>query len=115
MPRREKKTLVKTIPATKARVHFGEILKRVHSGRERFIVEKDGLAVAAILGREDYEEYRRLLALQELEELNKTVNREMQVKGITEEQSLADLETTKKQVFEEQYSHALKSGRRKAA
>ncbi len=115
MSEREKKTLVKTIPATEARVHFGEILKRVHSGRERFIVEKDGLAVAAILGREDYEEYRRLLALQELEELNKSVNRAMQIRGITEEQALSDLRVTQRQVFEDRYGHAIKSRRRKAA
>lgn len=65
MSEREKPT-VKVMPATEARIHFGEVLKRVHSGREHVIVEKDGLQVAAILSRADYEQYRRLLALQEL-------------------------------------------------
>ncbi len=109
----EKKTM-KTIPATQARIHFGEILRRVHSGGEQFIVEKDGLEVAAILGREDYEQYRRLLALQELEELNKRVNREIQSKGIHEDQALAELKTKKKQAFADQYGYAIKSRRRKS-
>jgi hypothetical protein len=40
MPESDKKTIVKTIAATKARTRFGDILKRVHGGREQFIVEK---------------------------------------------------------------------------
>ncbi len=114
MSERERKPVVKVMPATKARIHFGEVLKRVHSGREHIIVEKDGLEVAAILSRADYEHYRRLLALQQLE-LNRAVSLEMQAKGITEEQALADLKATKNQIFEEYYGHAIKSRRRKAA
>ncbi len=115
MSEREKKPMVRVMPATKARIHFGEVLKRVHSGREHVIVEKDGLEVAAILSRADYEQYRRLLALQQLEELNRAVSREMQAKGISEEQALADLKVTKNQIFEEYYGHSVKPRRRKAA
>ncbi len=114
MSERERKPMVKVMPATKARIHFGEVLRRVHSGREHVIVEKDGLEVAAILSRADYEQYRRLLAVQQLEELNRAVSREMQSKGITEEQALADLKATKNQIVEEHYGHAVKSRRRKA-
>jgi prevent-host-death family protein len=113
--RREKRPMVHTMPATQARVHFGEVLKRVHRGGEHVIVEKDGLEIAAILSRADYEDYRRMLALRQLEELNKAINREMQRKGITEEQALAELEKTQQAVFEEQYGRALKSRRHKAA
>lgn len=113
--RREKRPLIHTMPATQARVHFGEVLRRVHSRREHVIVEKDGLEIAAILSREDYEEYRRLLALRQLEELNKAVNRDVRRKGIGEKQALAELEKAQQQVFEEQYGPALKSRRRKIA
>lgn len=112
--RREKHPMIHTMPATQARVHFGEVLRRVHSGREHVIVEKDGLEIAAILSRADYEDYRRLLALRQLEDLNKALNREIQRKGITEEQALGELETTQQQVFEEHYGSA-KSRRRKIA
>ncbi len=113
MSEKENQTVVKIIPATEARVHFGEVLKRVYSGREQIIVEKDGLEVAAIVSRADYEQYRRLLALVRLEELNKAVNREVQVKGITEEQALADLKATKNRVFEEHYGRTAKPRRHK--
>ncbi len=103
MPVSAKKRVVKTIAATKARVRFGDILERVHSGREQFIVEKDGLEVAAILGRQDYEQYRRLLALHELEALNKAINHEMQSRGITEEQALSQLHDTSSQMVAERY------------
>ncbi len=114
MLEREKRTMIKTIPATEARIHFGEIIKRVYRGREQLIVEKDGLPVVVILSHTDYEEYRRLLALQQFEKLSKDVNREMRAKGITEEQALADLEKTQRKVFQEKYGPALRSHRRKA-
>jgi prevent-host-death family protein len=107
--------MINTMPATQARIHFGEVLKRVHSGREHVIVEKDGLEIAAILSRADYEEYRRLLGLRKLEELNKAINQEMQRKGISEQKALAELEKTQQEVFEQQYGRALKSRRHKAA
>ncbi len=115
MSERDKKTVVKTIAATQARVHFGEVLKRVYSGREHIIVEKDGMEVAAILSRADYEQYRRLLALVQLEELNKGINRELREKGISEEQALVDMKVTNNKVFQERYGRAAKPHRRKAA
>lgn len=112
--RRERQPMIHTMPATQARVHFGEVLRRVHRGREHVIVEKDGLEIAAILSRADYEEYRRLLALRQLEDLNKALGREIQRKGISEEQALTELEKTQQQVYKEHYGRA-KSRRRKTA
>ncbi len=103
MSEKETKPLVNTMPATQARLHFGEVIKRVYSGREHVVVEKDGLEVVAIISRADYEQYRRMLAVRQLDELNQAVNRELQARGITEEQALADLGQIKQQVFEEKY------------
>lgn len=44
-----------TIKASEARVHFGEMLKRVHSGEARLVVEKGGIPVAAIVSMYDLE------------------------------------------------------------
>lgn len=44
-----------TIKASEARVHFGEVLKRVHSGEARLVVEKGGIPVAAIVSLDDLE------------------------------------------------------------
>ncbi len=113
--RREKRPAVRTMPATQARVHFGEVLKRVHSGQERVRIEKDGLPVAWILGDAEMQRLDRLEALAEFQELSKAIGRELQAKEVTEEQGLAQLEETQRQVFEEQYGRKLETRRRKAS
>lgn len=45
---------MKTIPAVEARVHLGDIMKRVVRHREQFIVEKSGLPMVAIVHADDY-------------------------------------------------------------
>lgn len=47
--------MVVTLPATEARVHFGEMLRRVSEGGERVIVERGGTPRAVLLSIEDYE------------------------------------------------------------
>jgi len=110
----EKRTQPQTIPATEARIHFGELLKRVYKNGEHLTIEKDGLPVATLLSHTEYEQLRRSAALGELEALNRSVNREMQAHGITEEQALADFGKIKQQVFKEKYGRALKTRKRKA-
>ena len=52
---------VNTMTALDARVHFGELLDRVRYTAERFIVERKGTPVAAIVSIEDL---RRLEAIE---------------------------------------------------
>jgi prevent-host-death family protein len=115
MRQREKRPTIKRVPATEARIHFGEMLKRVYRDREHVVIEKDGLPVATLLSHSDYEEYRRLLALQQFENLNRELNREARALGLTEEQTLADLEVAKNRVFEEQYGRAVRNRKCKAS
>jgi prevent-host-death family protein len=111
----DRRTLIKTVPATQARIHFGEMLKRVYSGREHLIIEKDGLPVATLLSHADYEQYRRLLALQKLDALNRGVNQEIKKRGWTEEELFDSLDKAQQEVFEEKYGRALKARKQKAA
>ncbi len=69
-----KKPLITTLPATAVRIHFGDALKRVHTGDEQVIIEKGGLRVAALLSYADFEQYQKLLALYQLEQLNRNIN-----------------------------------------
>ncbi len=108
-----KKTSVRTIPATEARVHFGEVLKRVYRSAEHLIVEKDGLPVAVIMGHAEYENYRRLLALEQLGALNQRVNRGLRARGVTEADALAGHQQSKQEVYAEQYGRP-RPNRRKA-
>ena len=46
------------ISATEARVHFGELLRRVAKGREAVIVERDGKPQAVVLSLEECEQLK---------------------------------------------------------
>jgi prevent-host-death family protein len=109
------KSAVTTVPATEVRQHFGEMLRRVYRDKEQLVVEKDGLPIAAIVSHAEFEEYRRMKAVALLDKLGRSVGEEMKAKGLSEEQVLADLETTQKEVFAEKYGRTSKSRRRKLA
>ncbi len=115
MAEREKRAKLKTIPATQARIHFGELLKRVYKGGEHLTIEKDGLPIATLLSHAEYEQLRRSAALRELEELNRAANRAAQDQGLTEDEALVDLQRIKKEVYEERYGRARRHRRSKAA
>lgn len=60
----------KTIPAVEARVHLGKIMKQVFKKGARFIVEKSGIPMVAILNVDEYQQY-----FQEREERFKIIDR----------------------------------------
>jgi prevent-host-death family protein len=109
------KSTVTTVPATEVRQHFGEMLRRVHTGREQLVVEKDGLPIAAIMSHAEFEEYRRMKALVLLKELGRGLGQALEEQGISEEQVQADLETVKQEVYAKKYGRTAKTQRRKAA
>ena len=50
------------IPITKARSMIGQLVNRVHTEKDRFVLEKSGIPVAALI---DIDEYRQFLAFRE--------------------------------------------------
>ena|SRR5919109_337875 len=57
MAKRQMRTTVNRLPLTKARVNLGALIRRVHNNKEHFILEKDGIPVAALLDVDEYEDY----------------------------------------------------------
>lgn len=53
-------TMVNVIPLTKARINLGQVVRRVHVGKEYFILEKDGIPVAGIMNIDEFEDYLEL-------------------------------------------------------
>jgi len=49
--------IVSRIPITKARINLGQVARRAHVNREYFILEKDGIPVAAVLSADELEDY----------------------------------------------------------
>lgn len=54
------KIIVHHIPITKARINLGQVVRRAHTNREYFILEKDGIPVAGVLNVDDMEDYLEL-------------------------------------------------------
>jgi prevent-host-death family protein len=49
-------SLTTHLPATQVRHNLGSVLERVHAGKERIIVERGGLPVAALVDIDVYED-----------------------------------------------------------
>ena len=52
--------VIHRIPITKARVNLGSVVRRVHNNKEYFILEKDGIPVAGLMGADELEDYLEL-------------------------------------------------------
>lgn len=48
---------VERLPLTKARINLGAVVKRAHLGNEYFILEKDGIPIAGLMGIAEFEDY----------------------------------------------------------
>lgn len=96
------------IPATMAHRQFGDLLRRAFSGKEHFIVEKDGLPVVAILSVAEYEELmrereRQQERLERFRAAARALGESYDQQGLSEDDVLALLEQTREQVFREHY------------
>lgn len=52
--------MIHRIPITKARINLGQLVRRVHLGKEYFILEKGGIPVAGIIDVDELEDYLEL-------------------------------------------------------
>ena len=52
--------MVHRLPITKARINLGAVAKRAYLEGEYFILEKDGIPIAGIMGAEEMEDYLEL-------------------------------------------------------
>ncbi|TET48740.1 MAG: type II toxin-antitoxin system Phd/YefM family antitoxin [Actinomycetota bacterium] len=104
----ERRAIMQTIKASEARINFGKVLKRVYRSEERLIVEKGGLAVAAIISIDDLEKLSRLEKLEYFDKFSKAFGSEVERRHINEKQLKKDLEKTKEEVYRELYEKSSK-------
>jgi len=93
----------RTISATEMRRNFGAIVRRLRKRREHTIIQSSGEPVAVLLSMSEYERLRARERLAALDDLGRNLGREIEKRGLSEEELMADLEKTKHQVFEERY------------
>ena len=97
-----------TIPATTAHRQFGDLIRRTYSGKEHFIVEKDGLPVVVILSMSEYEQLvkehnEQEQRSQKFQRLARAIGEEVERRGLSEEEVMAQLDDTRHQVYEKHY------------
>jgi prevent-host-death family protein len=98
--------MTKVIGATEVRNNLGNLLNRVHRGKEQLVVEKLGIPVAVIISIRDYEHYHRLLAWEAHRQLGRRLGEAAIVQGLAEEELLAEMEEDRQAVYEELYGQA---------
>ncbi len=92
-----------SVGATEARSHFAEMLKRVHRSKEHLIIEKGGIAVAALIGMREYDDFLRWRAQQELRGLGQAMAEQATRAGLEEEDLAAALEADRRVVYDAHY------------
>lgn len=106
------KSMQVTIPATQVQRKFGDVVRRVYSGDEHFVVEKDGLPVMAIISMKEYEEFLKERdyheqdkreRLKKFQETARAIGEEIERIGLSEEEMLEQLEETRQRVYEKHY------------
>jgi prevent-host-death family protein len=91
------------ISATEARVHFGDLLRRVYRGQEPVVVEKDGIPVVVILSFHSYEQLLQEVKLARFERLSRTAGLEAERAGLTEAQLEQEMGSIRERLHQESY------------
>lgn len=115
-----RKSMQVVIPSTFVHRKFAELSRRVFSGREHFVVEKEGMPIMAIISIAEYEEFmkeqerkeqeerERDERLQRFERAARKFGTAVERSGLSEEQLLAELEEDKKTVHQRHYGNTSK-------
>ena len=93
----------RTITATEMRRNFSAVVRRLRKRREHTVIQSSSVPVAVLL---PIAEYERLMARERLaafDEFARKLGQEVEKRGLSEEEVLADLETTKREVAEARY------------
>ncbi len=95
-----------SIRSTDVQRNFGDVIRRVFSGKEHLIVERDGLPVVAIISAAEYEALmqerdQRAERLKRFEAAARAIGEQAERQGMTEEEFLASLEQARDDLFRE--------------
>ncbi len=92
------------VTTTEIRRNLSAIIRRLRKSRDHAIIQSSGAPVAVLLSMAEYERltaYGRRKAA--LHDFSRHFGQEVERLGLSEEEFMADLEKTKREVFAEQY------------
>jgi len=93
----------RVITATEIRRNFSAVIRRLRRRHEHAIIESSGDPIAVLLPVAEYEQLLRYKRLMVFDKSTRELGREVERRGLSEEQVMAELEETKREVFQKQY------------
>jgi prevent-host-death family protein len=87
------------VTATEIRRGLGAVVRRLHKRREHALIQKKGAPVAVLLSIAEYDDLLRYKRLIEFDRFTREFGTEVEKRGLGEEQLMAELEETKREVF----------------
>lgn len=85
------KSLIHRLPLTEARNNLGKVVRRAHINKEMFILEKDGIPLAALMNISDFEDYLDSVDTDVNKEIKKSYNEYLQGKARPVEEFIAEM------------------------
>ena len=92
-----------TIRASEGHRSFGKLLKQVYRSDDHLVVERDGFPVAVLLSYQEYQKLSRDRALAAFDRFSKELGRDIERRGLSEEELMSELEQDKKELYQEKY------------
>ena len=92
------------VTTTEIRRDLSTVIRQLRQNHDHAIIQSSGVPVAVILSMAEYERltaYSRRKAA--FHDLSRHLGREVEKLGLSEDEFMADLEKTKREVFTEQY------------
>ncbi len=92
------------ITTTEVRRNLTAVIQRLRKRREPAIIEQSGVPIAVLLSVAEYEQLLRYKRLALFDHLTRQVGEQVERSGLSEDELMAELEETKREVFGEKYS-----------
>lgn len=89
---------------TQVRRNLNAVIQQIRRRREHAIIEKSGSPVAVLLSVAEYEQLLRYKRLAMFDRLTREFGEEVERRSLSEEELMAELEDTKREVFRENYA-----------
>jgi prevent-host-death family protein len=100
---RQRRSDERVVTATEMRRNFSAVVQRLQKRREHAIIQRSGAPVAVLLPIAEYEELLRYKRLMMFDKFTREFGQEVERRGLSEDDLMAELEETKREVFQEQY------------
>src|SRR3990172_5961005 len=93
----------RTISATEMKRNFNTLVRQLRKRHQHAYIQSSGVAVAVLLTVEEYESLMRDKRLAAFNSFARKLGEEVEHRGLSEEEALADFKETKREVAEARY------------